>query len=747
MAIYLYRLGRWSFRHRSWVIGAWLALLVLGGVGATTLAGRTSDRFELPDTESSQAFALIKERTGANADGATAQLVVEAPEGEQLTSPASKRAIGAALAGVQTRHVLSIADPFVTGAVSQDGTTAYAVITYDRQAGELSTTDKDALTEAATTLRDDGFTAYVGGDALQETPGPGSGEAIGIIIALVVLAVTLGSLVAAGMPLLTAVIGVAIGLLGITTLTGFVELSSTTPALASMLGLAVGIDYALFIMARFKHEVMRGREHEEAAGIAAGTAGSAVVFAGLTVIIALTGLSLVGISFLTQMGLAAAATVAIAVLIALTLLPALLSVAGRHVTDGHIPGLKERDPEGDASTPTQGRRWVGLVARHRVSALVAALLVAGTVAFPVTTMELALPDNGTQPASSQARKAYDLISDKFGPGTNGPLAVVVDTMGVDDAEAAVTAAIAAVTSVQDDVAAVIPQVADPADPEAYAAYQAQLQQVGFATITVVPASGPSDQATKDLVTELRAALASLPDETGATAYVTGQTAAGVDISQTLQDAFPTYLVVVVGLAFLLLMLVFRSVLVPLKATLGFLLSIGMSLGATVAVFQWGWLQGLFGLDVSSPVVFILPLLLTGILFGLAMDYEVFLVSRMREEHVHGREARASVIEGFAHSARVVTAAALIMVGVFAGFITGHDPIIKAMGFALAVGVLADAFLVRMVIVPAVMHLVGERMWWLPRWLDRLLPDLDIEGEALTRELGEVAAADVPAGTR
>jgi putative drug exporter of the RND superfamily len=735
MAWYLYTLGRWSFRHRFAVIGLWLLLLLLGIVGAATLSGKTDDNFQLPNTESSQAFALIKDRTHASADGATARLVVQADHGQTVTSRAARAAVTQALAEVKTQHVTSISDPYATGTVSPDRTTAYATISYDRQAVDLKTADKDALTQAATTLRDDGYTAFIGGDALQAAQGSSSSEGIGIVIALVVLVITFGSLVAAGMPLLTAVIGVGIGVTGITTLTGFLSLSSTTPALASMLGLAVGIDYALFIMSRFKHEVIQGRGHEEAAGVAAGTAGSAVIFAGLTVIIALAGLSLVGISFLTQMGLAAAATVAVAVLIALTMLPALLSLAGKRVVSGRIPGLRSGDPEGNGSR-TNGRRWVDLVARFRVPALVLGVLTAVVVSIPITKMQLALPDDGSQPASSQARQAYDLISEKFGAGTNGPLAVIVDTSGAPDPASAVSRAVATVRAVKDGVAAVVPQIAEPSDRQAYAAYRASLDKYQFATITVIPTSGPSAQQTKDLVDTLRTDLSGLKAETGATPYVTGQTAAGVDISQSLTDAFPKYLIVVVGLAFLLLMLVFRSVLVPLKATLGFLLSIGMSLGATVAVFQWGWLQGLIGVDVTSPVVFILPLLLTGILFGLAMDYEVFLVSRMREEYVHGKDAHDSVVHGFAHSARVVTAAAIIMTGVFSGFITGDQVIIKTLGFALAVGVLADAFLVRMLIVPAVMLIVGKRMWWLPRWLDRLLPDLDIEGEGLTRRLTE-----------
>ena len=732
MAWNLYKLGRWCFQHRFRVIGVWLAVLVLGGVGAVTLSGKTQDTFSLPNTESSQAFDLVKERSGATTDGAIARVVVRAEDGSTIAQ--EKATIEKALALSKTSHVQSIADPFATGTISKDGRTAYATITYDRQAQELVPADKDALERAVSDLRDAGLTAVAGGDATADTEMSHSAEVVGILIALVVLAITFGSLVAAGMPLLTAIVGVGTGLLGVTTLTGFIDLSSVTPALASMLGLAVGIDYALFIMSRFKHEVNEGHPHDEAAGVAVGTAGSAVVFAGLTVVIALAGLSITGISFLTQMGLAAAATVLVAVLVALTLLPALLALAGRRVVAGRIPGLKQRD-ESDGGR-TNGRRWVDLVTRFRVPALLLGLAVAVVVSVPVSKMELALPDDGSQPESSQARQAFDLISESFGAGANGPLTVVVDTKGAKVPGTAVDAAVKAVSSVKGDVAAVVPPVTDPKDQKAVAAFDAQLQKVQFATITVLPESGPSAQETKDLVADLRASLDGLKQETGATPYVTGQTAAGVDISDTLATAFPKYLVVVVGLAFLLLVLVFRSILVPLKATLGFLASVGISLGATVAVFQWGWLNQLIGLDTTAPVVFILPLLLTGILFGLAMDYEVFLVSRMREEYVHGREARDAVVEGFSHSARVVTAAALIMTGVFAGFAGGADPIIKTIGFALAVGVLADAFLVRMLLVPAVMSIVGQHMWWLPRWLDRALPNLDIEGESLAEHLGK-----------
>ncbi|MBB6627795.1 MMPL family transporter [Nocardioides sp. KIGAM211] len=745
MAWHLFRLGRWSFVHRRLVALVWVGLLLLGGVGAATLSAPTKDTFDLKGVESTQAFDLIKARTPqATTDGATAQVVFEAPDGEQLTSAPNRKAVAAALAGVRTADVVSVTDPFTTGTVSPDGTVAYAVVTYARPSVELTSGDVDALEGVRTAAEGSGLQVAVGGDALPVETAPPTAEIIGVVVALLVLAITFGSLVAAGMPLLTAILGVGIGITGITTLSGFVSLSSVTPALGSMLGLAVGIDYALFIMSRYRSEVARGRPLAEAAGVAVGTAGSAVVFAGLTVVIALAGLSVTGISFLTQMGLGGAFTVVIAVLIALTLLPALLGFTGARVAGGRLRFLRQRDPESD-DRRTAGRRWVELVARFKVPMLVGGLLFAAVVSLPVTKMELALPDNGTATAGSDARVAFDAISDSFGAGSNGPLVVVVDTRGAADPAGAVDAVVAELGTIRSGVAAVVPP-ATPGDAAAEKALAGQLQAVQYATVTVVPVSGPSDAATKDLVETIRTRLSDLPAETGARALVTGQTAVGVDISQKLLDVFPLYLVIVVGLAIFLLIAVFRSLWVPVKAALGFVISLGVSLGATVAVFQWGWLNGLLGLDVTSPVVFILPLLLTGILFGLAMDYEVFLVTRMREAHVHGRPAREAVLEGFQHSARVVTAAAVIMMGVFAGFALTDDVIIKTIGFALTVGVLADAFLVRMLIVPALMLIVGERIWWMPRWFERITPDLDIEGESLLRRLAAERDA-VRAGVR
>ena len=738
MAWHLYRLGRWSFRHRRIVLSFWIGLLLLMGIGSATLSGKTSDQFSLPGIESTKAFDLIQERTQTAADGATARIVFQAPKGTTLADPANQAAIDQSLAAIDSSNVQTPADQRVLAQTSEDGTIGYASIQYSKTSVELTDADRTTLEDAAAEAEKSGLKVAVGGDALQEVPATGTTELLGVAVAVIVLIITFGSLLVAGMPLLTALIGVGIGVTAITTLTGFVDLGSTTPILATMLGLAVGIDYALFIVSRYRHEVQSGKAYEEAAGRAVGTAGSAVIFAGLTVIIALAGLSVVNISFLTEMGLAAAGTVAVAVLIALSLLPALFGFAGPKIASGKLPFLKARDPEARDGQRTMGRRWADFVTKNKATTFVAGLVVAGVIAIPVASMQLALPDDGTAPDGTGPRVAYDLIAEGFGAGANGPLLVVVDTAGVDGIDAkvaAVTAAADRVESVKEDVANVASPV--PTDPAQLADFEDQLSKTNIATINVTPASGPSDAKTQALVDDIRGVVAG----GDANVLVTGQTALGVDISESLATAFPKYLLVVVGFAFILLMVVFRSILVPLKAVLGFLLSVGVSLGATVAVFQWGWLADLIGIDKSGPVLFMLPLLLTGILFGLAMDYEVFLVSRMREEFVHGTPAGEAVVNGFQYGARVVTAAAIIMIGVFASFALGDEVTIKSIGFGLAVGILADAFLVRMTLVPAFMALLGARMWWLPSWLDKLLPNLDIEGESLARRTAVEAEAE------
>ena len=426
-------------------------------------------------------------------------------------------------------------------------------------------------------------------------------------------------------------------------------------------------------------------------------------------------------------------------LIALTLLPALFGLAAATSAGAGSRSWVRAIPRPRRASHELGRRWADLVTKHRIKTFVGGLLIAGVVAIPVASMQLALPDDGSAAEGSGPRVAYDLIADNFGAGTNGPLLVVVDTKGADDPRAAVDAVVRRVQAVKTDVAAVVPPTPDPKDARAVTAYEDQLARAHYAMITVLPKSGPSDADTKALVDEIRDTVGGTQTD-GARVLVTGSTALNVDISDSLAKAFPKYLLVVVGFAFVLLLVVFRSVLVPLKAVLGFLLSVGVALGATVAVFQWGWMADLIGVDKSGPVLFLLPLLLTGILFGLAMDYEVFLVSRMREEFVHGAPAKDAVVHGFQHGARVVTAAAAIMVGVFGSFALGDDAIVKSIGFGLAAGILADAFLVRMTLVPAFMALLGDRMWWLPRWLDRIVPNLDIEGESLMTRLDDKEVA-------
>jgi RND superfamily putative drug exporter len=735
---YLYRLGRWSFRHRFPVLAFWLALLVLAGVGGATLSGKTVDQFTLPGIESVKAFDLIKERSPQSSpDGATARIVFQAPKGATLKE--EKSLVKGTLDKIRSKHVAATVGPFESGQISKDGRTGIATVSYTKQANELSSSDTGALERAPTEARAAGMRVEIGGDALQQVPDTGSNEALGVIVALFVLLITFGSLLAAGMPLVTALIGVGIGVSGISIATGFLTLGSTAPILATMLGLAVGIDYALFIVSRYRHEVTIGREPEEAAGRAVGTAGSAVVFAGLTVVIALVGLSVVRINFLTQMGIAAAVTVLVAVLIALTLLPALCGIVRLRIMAGKIPFLRGRDPEDGSGRPTNGRRWADFVTTHRIPTFLTGLVVAGVVAFPVASMNLALPDDSTAKAGSGPREAFDLIAKNFGPGLNGPLVVVVDTKGVGVPADAVAAVTRTLESDRTGIASVVPAVPADASAGQKAAFEKQLEATQLATLTVIPTGGPSDVSTQDLVDRLRTEVDGVEASTGTRVLVTGQTALGVDVSESLSNAFPRYLLVVVGLAFILLTVVFRSVVVPLKAMVGFLLSVLMALGATVAVFQWGWLASLIGVSQTSPVLSLLPLLLTGILFGLSMDYEVFLVSRMREEYVHGRPAREAVVHGFQYGARVVTAAAAIMIGVFGGFALGDDAIVKSIGFGLAFGILADAFLVRMTLVPAFMALLGDRMWWLPRWLDRAIPNLDIEGEALAQHTADVGA--------
>ncbi|WP_405854269.1 MMPL family transporter [Streptomyces sp. NBC_00090] len=728
MATFLYKLGRSAFRRRRLVALLWVALLAVAGIGAATAPAPTSGSFSIPGTEAQRAFDLLEERfPGAGADGATARVVFKAPEGQKMTDAAHKAVVEETVAALKSGsdQIVSVTDPYTAKAVSQDGSTAYVSVAYKVNGMELTDETREALTQAGHNAQGKGLTVEVGGDALQTMPATGAGEIVGVIIAGIVLVITFGSLVAAGLPLLTAIIGVGIGVSSIAALANVLDLGSTTSTLAMMIGLAVGIDYALFIVSRYRAELAEGREKEEAAGRAVGTAGSAVVFAGLTVVIALVGLAVVNIPMLTKMGFAAAGTVVIAVLIALTLIPALLGFAGDKVVGRKqrkaaaadrtaADGTSADGTSGNASAPKEekangGTRWARFVIRRPLMVLLVGVIGLGAIAVPAASLEMGLPDDGVKPTSTTERRAYDALSDGFGPGFNGPLLVVVD-----GDKATADRAVSTIKGL-DGWAAVTPATPNKAGDAAM--------------ITVVPKDRPSSVATEALVHDIR-------DATGDEVLVTGATAMNIDFSQKMNDALVPYLALVVGLAFLLLTVVFRSILVPLKAALGFLLSVVAALGAVVAVFQWGWLGSLFGVEQTGPIMSMMPIFMVGVVFGLAMDYEVFLVTRMREAYVHGERPGEAIVTGFRHSARVVVAAAVIMIAVFSGFIGMDDQMIKMIGFGLAVAVLFDAFVVRMAIVPAVLALLGHKAWWLPKWLDRILPNVDVEGESLAGSTDE-----------
>ncbi|WP_433521236.1 MMPL family transporter [Nocardia pseudovaccinii] len=728
MAKFLYRLGRFAFEKRRLVVVLWLGVMAALVAGAVNAPTAPPDTFSIPGTESQRAFDLLGERfPGTKSDGAQARIVFVAPDGQQISSEPNKAAVEKIVSDVAGgAQVTGVLDPFQTGAISENGTTAYATVSYGASSDNLTDATKAALTAAADTGKTAGVTVEIGGSALQAKPEMGGAtEAVGIAIAAVVLMITFGAFAAAGLPLLTALVGIGVGIAAIVAL----GMSTTTTTLAMMIGLAVGIDYALFIVSRYRTERAEGYSAEEAAGRAVGTAGSAVVFAGLTVVIALAGLAVVGIPVLTKMGLAAAGTVAVAVAIALTLLPALLGFFQRAVmprafrkaqtTDTRTPvdGNTLADNPIQTEKHSMGTRWATFVVRRPVAVLLIGLLGMGALALPVRSLELGMPGDESQPTSTTQRRAYDALAAGFGPGFNGPLTIAVDVQGVGDPKAALEQASRTLART-DGVVSVSP---------------AMFNQAGDAAmLTVVPATGPSSTQTKDLVHALRDEAGDLKAATGATILVTGATAMNIDVSQKMADALLPYLAVVVGLAILLLMIVFRSIAVPIKAALGFLLSVGAAFGVIVAVFQWGWLANLIGVQQTGPVMSMMPIFLIGVVFGLAMDYEVFLVTRMREAFAHGESADNAIVTGFRHSGRVVVAAAAIMIAVFAGFIGGGEPMIKMMGLGLAAAVFFDAFIVRMTLVPAVLALLGDKAWWLPRWLAKILPNVDVEGESLNR---------------
>jgi len=701
------------------VLVGWLLVIVAVFASAAAFSGKTSNEFSVPGTESQVAQDLLQEKF-PEAGGGSARVVFAAPEGEKLTDPENKAAVMESVENAsKAPEVTAVQDPYSVGAISKDGRIGFADVYYPVKAEEVEKSSADALEASTEPATKAGMQVEFGGGVVTEET-QSKAEMVGLLVGFLVLAMTLGSLLAAGLPLLTAILGVGLGTLGITALSGAVEISETAPILASMLGLAVGIDYALFILSRHRQQLEDGMEPRESAAQATATAGSAVVFAGATVVIALVGLVVVNIPFLTVMGLAAAVTVSLAVMIAVTLLPAIMGFSGGRL--GRVNRFLVKRPRHRAEgAPTLSLRYVRLITRRPLLVVLATVTLLGAIAIPATHMKLGLPDDGASPTSSTERRAYDLLTDGFGPGFNGPLTAVVYAPEVPRDK-------------QKDLAQTVADEIEKFPGVAAVSKPAQNEAGDITVVSVTPESGPADDGTKDLVAYMRDEASKIPEKYGIDAYVTGQTAMNIDTNDKLAAALPKYIAVVVGLALILLMVVFRSVLVPFKAVGGFLLSIAASLGLVVWVFQDGNLNGLFDVAKAGPITSFLPVLLVGILFGLAMDYEVFLVSRMRENFVRSGRARESVIKGYGQSGRVVTAAAIIMVSVFGAFVTDTDPVVKSIGLSLAFGVLADAFVVRMTLVPAAMALLGSRAWWMPKRLERIVPDVDIEGEAVMKGL-------------
>ncbi|MHC2849440.1 putative drug exporter of the RND superfamily [Corynebacterium mucifaciens] len=784
----LYTLGRWSYLHKWRVIVAWLLLLGATAAGALSLMKPFTDEFAIEGTPAINALDTVAENfpdAGNVATAPSVNVVFAAPEGQRLDSPANMAAMDRTVGyirdhlgvegqrfgnPVQVNEELqrtvvdqmaemgmpeerARADAYNLRMVSDDGRIGYTTFDFDAASSmSVEQADRDVVNEAMQIGRDAGLQVEAGGAGFGEPIAvKTTSELVGLAVAFVVLVVTFGSLAASVIPLISAVVGVGIGALLVLLTTHWVELNNVTPVLAVMIGLAVGIDYALFILSRFRQEA-RNLPPDEAAGMAVGTAGSSVVFAGTTVFTALVALALAGIEFLTWMGLAAAATVAVSVLVALTLVPALLGVWGSKAFAGKVPGVAGNPgpgsrPAKDLDRNSMGRRWVRFVEKAPGLVMAVVVLGLGALTVPVLDLEMALPSDTTSNRDTTQRKSADLMAEGFGPGVNAPLLLVVDAHSVDpDAEI-----------LQPYMDAIPDEAGGDAEKAALASFLYAVGEVGSAggiqhaqliaanedltaaQILATPDGGPEEQRTLAVAHGVRDVTAQVEDATGVDVGLTGLTAVQMDITEELAEAMPLYLAIVVGLAIVLLMVVFRSIVVPLVAGLGFLLSVGAAFGVTVLVFQ----EGVAGLvNTPGPILSFLPIFMIGVTFGLAMDYQVFLVTRIREAYVKARDrggvdtlraVHESTVEGFAQGARVVTAAAIIMIAVFIAFLDQPLPFIQIFGFALGVAVLFDAFFIRMALVPATMYILGRSTWWMPAWLDRILPEVDVEGTELEKE--------------
>lgn len=725
MATFLYRLGKASYQRAWTVLGSWLLALVVIGGGGIALAGTTQETFTIPGSESQVAFDRL-EAVFPTFAGASVQAVLATTDQERLDSPTNRHWVERLAAELEqspgVTAVVSPFDEFAGRALSDDGQFGYIQVRFDLPTPSVTDEMVSALVATADAVADAPLRVEFGGTIFQNNAvGLTIAEVFGLLIAALVLIVTFRSLRPTWMPLSSAIVGVGIVIGVLFVLARGITISSSAPLLAVMLGLAVGIDYSLFILSRHRTQLALGEDPLESAATSVGTAGNAVVFAGLTVIIALLGLFVVGIPFLSVMGASAAFAVAVAIAAAITLLPALMGVMGESLRPK--PGSQAmRIALLSADRPSMGRRWVRLILKKPLLVALVSIATLGTIALPALSLDLNLPSGGQEPVDSTQRKAYDLISEGFGPGYNGPLLVTVDITGS--------------TEILDDLDALRAELERVPGVD-YVGQGFPSPGLDTGILQVVPEFAPDSVGTKELVGELRERAVVWEETYGTAVAVTGATAIGVDVSERIQNALLPFGLVVVGLSIVLLLAVFRSLVVPIQAALGFVLSVTAAFGVVVAVFQWGWFAGLVGVDTPGPILSFMPIILMAVLFGLAMDYQVFLVSGMREQNVRTGDWRFAIEEGYAGGARVVTSAALIMFFVFFSFVPMGYGTIKPIALGLAVGIAFDAFVVRMTLVPALMALFKKSTWWLPKSLDRAIPHADVEGEKLRDHIQDV----------
>ncbi len=721
----LYRWGRFAARRPGLVIGIWLIAAVAVILASSTVGRELEDTFGAPGLDSQEAVDLLSEAQSDQA-GLTVQIVaVPLEAGATFESPDAAAALAAlSEEAVSLPNVLAVAEPNI----SPDGRIAQVRVQYPL-AEDLSIDDLENLKEfGLETPTTSTLQVELGGELFFafEQPETGVGEMIGIIVAVIILLVAFGSLIAMGLPIGMAIFGLALGISAMPLLTYVIEIPSWAPQMGSMVGLGVGIDYALFLVSRHREFLARGFSVEESVGRAVATAGQAVVFAGGTVVVAILGLAVAGIPFMTAAGVSTSMIVLIMVLASITLLPAFLGKSGLWINRLRVGRHKEHMTTVEGS---RWERWGTHVAGHAWRYLIGVTAFLLLLAAPVLDLQLGFPDEGTLSESRTERRAYDLVAEGFGPGINGPLVIAIDI----SEDPSVIDPLAAAVEADSGIAGM-----GPADINTDA---------GVATLLAFPTTSPQDPATVDTIARLRAdVFPTVLDDSPARAHIGGGTASFSDLGERITSRLPYFIFAVISLSFLLLMFVFRSIVVPLKAALLNLLSIGSAYGVLVMVFQWGWGKGLIGLETTVPIVSFLPMFMFAILFGLSMDYEVFLLSRVREEYLRTGDNDASVIHGIASTARVITSAALIMISVFLGFVLGDDPVIKMMGLGLATAIFVDATIVRLVLVPATMKLMGDANWWLPGWLDRLMPTIDIEGEAGLPDAPDVESVGEPDGT-